>query len=510
MPKKRHPTRYTKPPSTAPASLSLSSSSRNTSGNHDRSVNGLLASLRRSDLNSPPGAQNAHFAAATPSVPPHLRHILQIPETPAPRPRRPQRRDVNGRRAPPGPPPPRSWIGLGTSRHAPAKSSTEGQTRIQHWPLPGMYMPSEGGLIDMVLRRMALDWEQQRDWNRYYLYTMPSRLRAALLAYVSALHEPGLSAADLRLVLAGPPDEELAEYDVQKADNATLNGDVFCLDLAGSLGASLSLKELSEVLFPPKAAGAGAGPTSDPADAAPDSWDAPEPTSGLPAQLLPNLTHLSLAIQPSSPEGGGAAPPVSWKQLLSLAAKLPQLTHLSLAGWPEPSLTPNAKYARVTSSAAMGGRTVQYGGTGPYSHTLDGDWAEAIALLRRLARALYGLEHLDLTGCGDWLPALRASADTSTTTTVRVDWVRDWGKVASLRLASGYAVRVVGGEGEGSSSSPAQIRRLADWADEALAVERHIRAQRAGRGPWLDVHRDVLPDGAAEVAARERLAVPGL
>ncbi|KAI1779590.1 hypothetical protein F4818DRAFT_145419 [Hypoxylon cercidicola] len=467
MPKKRHQSKYSKPPSVAPPILS-SSSSRAAPEHHERSVNQLLADLRRTSIRNngaPNGSSNNFAVATTPTVPPSLRQILQIPETPAPAPRRPQRRDANGRRAPPGPPPPRSWVSLAQSRHAPADfAETAAAGRIQHWPLPGAYTP--GALVDQVLRRMALDWEQQRQWNQFYLYALPSRLRAALLGYVSEYHGPGVSARDLRLVLAGPADEELARYEVEKPDVETLNADVFYLDLAGSVGRSVTVRELGELLFPPKAV-----VEVDPQD----SWEAPEPVSGLP-KLLPNLTQLSLAVDP------GTASSVSWKQLLALAGKLPTLTHLSLSGWPEPSLTPNAKFAKVASP--LTGRSIQYGGTGPYSHTLDGDWSEAIQVLNRLSKSIYSLEYLDLTGCGDWFPALMKESDGDFTIDF-VDWVGNWGKITTLRLNSGYALP------DGRSTRD-QYRRIADWVESATAVEKHIRAQRAGRGRWITVEKDTL------------------
>ncbi|KAI1640015.1 tafazzin [Biscogniauxia mediterranea] len=476
MPKKRHNNRYSKPPSVAPASLSLSSSSQQTSRNHDRSVNELLANLRRGNLNSNAASHN-NFPVATPSVPPLIRQILQIPETPAPAPRRPQRRVINGRRAPPGPPPPRSWISLSQSRHAPPNLRADSVGQIQHWPLPGAYSPGEGSLVDMVMRRIALDWEQQREWNRFYLYTLPSRIRTALLSHVSELYEPGLSVHDLRLVLAGPPEEELRDYDLPPVNFDKLNGDAFFLDLAGSIGKSISLKGLSELLCPPRV---------DPESDLQDSWDAPEPALG-PTQLLPSLTHLSLAVNP------GSSPLVSWKQLLSFAAKIPKLTHLSLAGWPEPSLTPNAKYAKVTSSAT--GQLVQYGGTGPYSHNLDGDWSEAIVVLKRLSKTLYGLEYLDLTGCVDWFPALVRKSDGDLTIDL-VDWAGDWGKITTLRLNSGYALA--------DEFSKPEVLLFSDWIDAATAVEKHIRAQRSGRGRWITVEKDVLPDAAKALVESER------
>ncbi|KAI1426856.1 tafazzin [Xylaria sp. FL1777] len=490
MPKKRHQSKYSKPPSVAPASLSLSSPSQSTSEHYAPSVNELLANLRRSTLNShsaqtSSGSSSSLSAATTPSVPPALRHILQLPEPPAPVPRRPQRRDPTGHRFPPGPPPPRSWVALSQSRHATSSSSLghdATHSRIRYWPMPGAYAPAEGSLVDLVLRRMALDWAQQRDWNRFYLYTLPSRLRSALLAQVSEIHGPGVSLMDLRLVLSGPSESELSEYGLEPPDVNVLNSDIFSLDLTGSLGRSLTIKELYELLFGPKKA-------TMPADnVVQDSWDLPAPTVG-PVELLPNLTHLSLAIDP------GSTLLVSWKQLLSLAGKLPQLTQLSLAGWPEPSLTPNAKFAKVTSPTT--GCSVQYGGTGPYSHVLDGDWIEAILVLKRLSRLLYSLEYLDLTGCGDWIRALREESDGEFRVDF-VDWTGDWGKVTTLRLNSGY--------GLAENPSHAEVFRFSDWIDEAIAVEKHIRAQRAGRGRWITVERDTLSDAAQTIVEREKLA----
>ncbi len=335
--------------------------------------------------------------------------------------------------------------------------------------------------MDLILQRMALDWAQQRDWDRFYLYTLPSRLRSALLAHVSGIHSPGVSLMDLRLVLSGPSESELNEYGLEPPDVNLLNSDFFSLDLTGSLGRSLTMKELHDLLFGPKKAIV-------PADnAVQDSWDLPAPIAR-PVELLPNLTHLSLAIDP------GSTLSVSWKQLLSLAGKLTQLTQLSLAGWPEPSLTPNAKFAKVTSLTT--GRSVQYGGTGPYSHDLDGDWTEAILVLKRLSQLLYSLEYLDFTGCSDWIRALREESDGEFRVDF-VDWAGDWGKVTSLRLNSGY--------GLAGNPSNTEVLRFSDWIDEAVAVEKHIRAQRAGRGRWITVERDTLSEAAKAIVAREKL-----
>ncbi|KAI0890193.1 uncharacterized protein GGS22DRAFT_9354 [Annulohypoxylon maeteangense] len=476
MPKKRHNNKYSKPPSVAPPSLALSSSSRATE-HHERSVNQLLAEMRRSSVRQN-GAQN-NVAAATPTVPPSIRQILQIPETPAPRPRRAPRRDANGRRAPPGPPPPRSWVSLALSRHAPKELQSDAAGHIQHWRLPDAYVPESGSLIDLLLRRLARDWEQQREWNQFYLYTLPSHLRTGLLTYVAEIYEPGLSIKDIRLILTGPSEEKLAEYDVDKPDLNILNGDIFYLDLAGSVGKSLTLRELSDLLFPPKV-------VVEQPDLQ-DSWETPEPIPG-PVRMLPNLTRLSLAIDPEHSSN------VSWKQLLLLANKMPTLTHLNLSGWPEPSLTPNAKLARIISPVT--GRSVQYGGTGPYSHNLDNDWVEAILILKRLSKALYGLEYLDLTGCGDWFPALMKTSDGDFTVDY-IDWVGDWGKITTLRLYSGYALT--------DDSTSAQISRFAEWIESATAVGKHIRTQRSGKGRWITVDKDTLSESAEAALTTRQL-----
>ncbi|KAI1324182.1 hypothetical protein F5Y16DRAFT_314573 [Xylariaceae sp. FL0255] len=478
MPKKRSYLRYSKPPSVAPPSLSLSSSAHPPTESHSRSVNEILANLRRTTL-TPAASQPAtsYSAASVPSVPPTLQHILQIPETPAPPPRRLQRRDLNGRRVPPGPPPPPSWIVPGQPRHTSRQQAADHnvENQLRHWPLPSAYAPPAGSLIDIALQRMALDWAQQRDWNRFHLYTLPSRLRSALIGYISQLHNPGASLTDLRLILLGPTDEELSEYDIEPSDPSSLNGDIFSLDLTGSLGRSITLKELNDLLFGQRA------PTPSATEIV-DSWDAPIPAIRS-LEVLPNLTYLSLAIELGSPLS------VSWKQLLCIAKKMSRLTQLSLAGWPEPSLTPNAKFAKVTSSVT--GLSVQYGGTGPYSHRLDEEWSEAVLLLRRLSKMLYRLEYLDLTGCGDWAEALRTLPEGSNLASDQVDWVGDWGKITTLRLNSGYSI---------TELSPSfDTLRIENWIDSAVAIERHIRTRRSGRGRWITVERDTLPDGSQGV-----------
>ncbi|KAL0933173.1 tafazzin [Colletotrichum truncatum] len=462
MPKKRHQSRYSKPQSTAPASLGASASASSSVQSQLKGVNELLADLRRSSLAS--SSRNTAISVATPTVPPALRQILQIPETPPPAPRRVPRFDASGRRVPPGPPPPRSWLSRTSSNASRYSSAHANVARGAVQGLPGTYEPDKGSLTDLLLRKMALNWDFQKDYDRYYLYTLPSRVRASLVKYVGMWHDAGLSASDLRNILVPPVmDEEDGEQVQQDPEElVSLNNNIYFLDLTGSIGYSMTMKELTDVLFPQKLA--------DVSETVQDSWDMVEAPSP-PPRLLPNITHLCLAVTPGAHSNG---PGVSWKQLLTLAAKLPTLTHLSLAYWPEPSITPNAKFATIVSPE---GRTQQYAGTGAYSHTLDDDWSEAVIQLRKLSRSLYGLEYLDLTGCGAWFKALMANVDND-----KVDWNGPWGKVSTLKLRYGYEL---------SENTPiADGQRYLEAAEMAKAIEKYIVAQRAGKGRFITVDRD--------------------
>ena len=461
-----------------------------------RSVNELLADLRRGQPGSARQQEQVQEAAlavaqiAAPSVPPSIRHILQLPETPPPRPRRPARVDpLTGRRLPPGPAAPRSWLSgsgsLALSGDAADMAARKRRGEIRWTRLAGLYTPEEGSLVDIMLRKIARDWEFQASYNRYFLYSLPSRLRGALMVYLGQYYHAGVALPSLQALLLPPPDGGLPEAQPLPGPS-TVNEDLLQLDLTGALGRMTGLREVSELLFPSKSK---AAPNGDGAEQLQDSWDAPEAPS-VPRPLLPNLTHLSLAIYPES------ASTVSWKQLLAFAAHLPRLTHLSLAYWPEPSLVRNAKFATVARPLGGGaidyGRfgplrhalqrdTFQYGGTGPYSHSLDGDWSEAVLVLRKLSKSLYGLEYLDLTGCSAWVRALVERVDHDT-----IDWAGDWGKVTTLVLHNGYRLP--------DQAGLAEKERYRKGIDLAKRIESYITARRAGQGRWITVQSDKYPE----------------
>lgn len=143
------------------------------------------------------------------------------------------------------------------------------------------------------------------------------------------------------------------------------NEGFFRLDLSGSLGWSISFKQLTALVETPIR----------PAEEAAESWEESFTLSLRPP--ITHLTHLSLS-HPS--------PTVSWPRLLNFAKHIPTLTHLSLAYWPVPSAAPNSK---TTVMSPGRGRDVQYGGTNYYSHSLDLDFREAAAILRRLASSKF-------------------------------------------------------------------------------------------------------------------------
>ncbi|KAJ4389934.1 hypothetical protein N0V93_007407 [Gnomoniopsis smithogilvyi] len=463
MPKKRHQTRYSKPQSTAPASLSSSSTAHNVNrhGDHERpSVNQLLASLRRTRLNGD-NSQPSVADIAAPSVPPQIRAILRLPETPAPPPRRRpffrSRFDAQGRPLPAGPPPPRSWL----SRSQPAPRLDLSDSSVEDFErrlIPGLWLPGYGSLVDMVLRKIALDWDFQRSYNVHYLSSLPDHLRMALISYLTTVSVPGLSLSDLKIILL-PQAHEDSKGDGSQEDPSSFNEGIDHLDLSTSVGRSLKLRELSQLLFSSEASRV---------DLPPESWDADEALS-VPRPLLPNLTHLSLAVHPED------SALCSWRQLLSLATHLPTLTHLSLAFWPVPSMAPNLVSAKVVDS---NGLTYQAGGSNPYSHTLDDEWSEQILILRKLSQSLYGLEYLDLTGCNLWFKALTASADGD-----QVDWIGDWGKMTHLILTTGYAPPL--------GLDVSKTEKFNGVVDMAASVERTVRSRRAGRGKIFTVERDV-------------------
>lgn len=318
--------------------------------------------------------------------------------------------DADGRRLPSGPAPPRSWL-EGSRNANDALRRGEGERLypedVGHLPvlearrIAGARVKNVGKdgkpLLDMCLIRMAMDWEFVGEWELHNLAHLPTRLRMLLLRNIAVYGpEEGIGFEGLKSVII-PLDEEDNTQEIIGDHNSEFHE----LDLSGSMGRSISFKQLAELVDNPIQEVKGED----------DSWEDTLMSPLSPA--IPHLTHLSISHPPST---------ISWPKFLLFAKHVPTLTHLSLAHWPVPSSTPNSKTAVMSSKYE---KDIQYGATNYYSHSLDHDFREAASILRRLAGTLYGLEYLDITGCTEWARALLWKRPGE----YGVDWATQWMKM---------------------------------------------------------------------------------
>lgn len=385
-----------------------------------RTINERLSQLRAEQAPRATLEQRNNIASIGTShtLPPHLRRLLDLPETlpPAPKPGNRRLMRINGRRPPPGPAAPRSW--LAASLHAPADVQVRAkrladsrwdrqipETFVRLACLEGPHeMPAVGSLLDQALKSMAMHWTDIVEYEQYNLATLPIRWKTVLLSYLSVYGpEEGINTAELKTLFL--VEDELA--------GGTGGEDLIRLDLTGLISGGFSLVDLSRFLYRKlerhedlptslDALSLNEMSTKSPSNvtsavnaAVAESWE-DEAISlilvpGIRIQRFPNLTRLSLA------DAGVYA---SWAQLLGLSTHLATLTHLSLANWPVPTTTPNSKTAFITHNHA----SIPVSGTHFYSE-MDEDWAEAASILKRLSNNTYRLQWLDLEGCF-WLPAL--------------------------------------------------------------------------------------------------------
>ncbi|TID27098.1 Carboxy-cis/cis-muconate cyclase [Venturia nashicola] len=383
-----------------------------------RSVNERLAQLRAEQAPKPTIEHRNEIAslATAHSMPPALRQILSLPETAPPTIRSRRQRIINGRRAPPGPAAPESW--LATSQHAPAHLRAQGRKgkaaeAMRHIPTrfsrlttldDSHPLPVPGSLVDTTLKAMAVSWDNLVEYEQFNLSALPPYLKTSLLSYIG-IYGPkeGITSHDLKVLFL---DDSMP--------GSTGSEDISRLDLTGLLSQCFTINDLRKILAktqsdaefireleglsledeqlpkPPSTAAAQ--------DPVLDSWeedmDAGAPTLGavIIGPRFPNLTRLSLANPGAS---------ASWHQLLLISPQLSTLTHLSLAYWPTPNETPNASMSFISHRHAR----IPMGGTNLYSE-LHEDWQDPANILRRLSNNTYSLRWLDLEGCNEWLPAL--------------------------------------------------------------------------------------------------------
>ncbi|KAK2875213.1 hypothetical protein FQN49_001683 [Arthroderma sp. PD_2] len=378
MPKK-HKAPSIKPTPAAHPSLE---STRSTSGHGKTtdpgSVNDILQQMRNASSTSK-GAGSRQTVLAPRTVHPSLRNILELPETPPPRPRPATTRHLIGQRRlrrTPGPPPPLSW---GTPNSALCEDADSAGKNI--WKrrsvkfgrrlgrLPGATLPSQDSLLHTALHAMA----------------------TPVVVYLCLYGHPSMGVNMKGL-------EPLFMTQGQESSPGDRT-EVTRLDLGFSLGYWLNIKQLSKELRGniPSNKGNAPVPTSweeeaDSETATPSPYD----SGKLDLPAFNNLRYLSLA----SPAPDSA----SWVSVLKLLSHLPTLTHLSLAYWPTPTLKPNSLTASV-SHPKHKQLSFQYGGSDTYS-SYENNWIEASIVLAKLSRTTYGLKWLDLEGCHEWIPAL--------------------------------------------------------------------------------------------------------
>lgn len=280
-----------------------------------------------------------------------------------------------------GPPPPRSWtedperrehaIRIGVSRGA-----DYGRRPRALDYFPGHGLPDKTSLIHHTLKALALDFEWHVEYDHYYLSVLPVKLKGILLSYVCYYGpQDGLTKRSLKVLFASPDRSELSGSSGTDGLNR--------LDLGGSIGRHLSLKELQSLWHSRK--------TQEPssADNVPEFWDSPSSVpTGIDSPLrFPSLVRLSLACP---------GPGVSWMDLLAFSRNLSTLTHLSLAHWPIPHLASRTDALSTVSS--------------PKNAPADNPWAEGAYILKQLSRNTPSLQYLDLDGCTHWFQALRTEA----------------------------------------------------------------------------------------------------
>lgn len=242
MPKKRASLLFTKPITPVHPSLS-SSNSQNTikaprslhtaaslTGN---SVNDLIQRHRLGRSSEAPKlSETMDHQICTHTVHPSVKAILQIPDTPTPRPRsRLQIRDGVRQWGPAGPPPPNSWL----RRGAVVPDSSRPKKAIPFLPLeplPDLCLPKRRSLVFQALMALAQNWEWHLQYDHCYLATLPVRYKEALLYLIARDPSQTLSIVGLEILF----------LDATVFEDATGSEDLTHLDLSASIGRGISSK----------------------------------------------------------------------------------------------------------------------------------------------------------------------------------------------------------------------------------------------------------------------------
>ncbi|KAJ5960873.1 uncharacterized protein N7479_008023 [Penicillium vulpinum] len=511
MPKK-HQRFHAKPSSSAHHSLALSGSRHDGGSGLQGSasattVNDLISHLRRTQTPSassddPPSSQRAQRSFVAPrSVHPSLRDVLELPETPPPRPRPGPRRTVFGvrpSRPTVGPPAPASWLsgntdlmgGRGLHDQIPGALEEEIH-RLSR--LQGPRFPDRRSLVHVMLKSMALNWCWHVEYDGPFLSHLPNHIKELLLSYVAVYargsHLGGYMKGLKPLFLTRQDQDEIGKENPGFNESRTVDGDfkIARLDLGNALGNWITLKQLTNEVILSQASAVGiAGHEIE--ETVPASWDEDIHNNRedamldhLPAPSIPKVISQTLrfpelrALSLAHPTRNAA----SWTGLLNLLAHLPTLTHLSLAHWPMPCRNPSTATTRAR---------------GPVTRfltpdALDDDWAEAASILRQLSRSTYCLKWLDLEGCGEWLPALKwvgkdLDGFPQNPDNVGPEWNRSWRYVEWLGIGPGFLDLTKSHDFSQTGSSDSSIH--AYHLQNARDLLKHIRQLRKGR-KWIEI-----------------------
>ena len=481
MTKKRQNYPSVKPVNTVHPSLTSSSARHHHGDSHssstsERSVNDLIQHLRRTQLVEAGYSTTNPLSvlqAAPRSVHPSIRNILELPETPPPKPRT-RVRPVGRLQArwPTGPPPPPSWL-EGASQSVP---STEGQeefiisNEMMHYRLdrlPGINVPAKGSLQHTILKSMALNWIWHVDYDGVYLAELPSRLKMLLLSYIAVYSRK----LPLNRCMGG------IQHLFPQAPHSVVvseDSEITRLDLSGALGRWLNFKQMiKDLILRNKMDGSERSLALQ--DAIPSSWDEDPQSKPAPLSQLKyfvrfeNLRFLSLA----NPDPRNA----SWATLLHLLSHISTLTHLSLAFWPVPTLASGVEKTPIRHSIRSSSSSSN---TTTLPSLLENDQVEILSVLRKLSRATYCLKWLDLEGCGDWTSVLRwdgitADSELNLSACIGPEWNGPWRDIEWIGLGPGWKpeskTEATSGNNEevsGFDSKKAGLSRLSTYPSASI------------------------------------------
>ena len=287
-----------------------------------------------------------------------------------------------------GPPPPTSWLVSNEDEYQVDVHSDS----TQRWPrsathLMGTSKPSKLSLRYQVMKVVAKNFDWHLEYDHVYLSTLPVPVKSELMSLVAEFGpQRGCSLRGLKCLFASE--------DETGFEATTENEELTRLDLTGSIGRGLSLRELGKFWKRNKNKGRDQSPRVESKHELLESWELDTSIDSLRLDSpfrFPRLTRLSLA-HPS--------PLVSWTDLLSFSKHLGCLTHLCLAHWPRP---------RLPQPAADSLNVEQAHTERPMRSLLpldDRDDQESAHILQVLSRNTPSLEWLSIAGCHSWMTAL--------------------------------------------------------------------------------------------------------